>query len=51
VIDYTSGKRAVSEAMGQMYVDYTSGWVRRKVRRTSIGWPKAERGRRGILSK
>jgi hypothetical protein len=37
-------KRPVSEARGQMY-DYTSGWVRRKGRRTSIGWPKAERGR------
>jgi hypothetical protein len=23
----------------------TSGWVRRKGRRTSIGWPKDERGR------
>jgi hypothetical protein len=26
-------------------MDYTSGWVRRKGRRTSIGWQKAERGR------
>jgi hypothetical protein len=27
-------------------MDYTSGWVRRKGRRTSIGWPKVERGER-----
>jgi hypothetical protein len=26
-------------------MDYTNGWVRRKGRRTSIGWSKAERGR------
>jgi hypothetical protein len=32
-------------------MDYTSGWVRKKGRRTSIGWPKAERGRRGTSSK
>jgi hypothetical protein len=30
-------KRAVSEAMGRCMMDYTSGWVRRKGRRTSIG--------------
>jgi hypothetical protein len=32
-------------------MDYTNGWVRRKGRRTSIGWPKADRGRRGTSSK
>jgi hypothetical protein len=37
-------KRAVSKGVGCM-MDYTSGWVRRKGRRSSIGWPKAERGR------
>jgi hypothetical protein len=30
-------------------MDYTSGWVRRKGRRTSIGWPKAERKTRDII--
>jgi hypothetical protein len=41
-------KRAVSEARDQMY---TSGWVRRKGRRTSIGWSKTERRRQGTSSK
>jgi hypothetical protein len=30
-------------------MDYTSGWVRRKGRRTSIGWPKEERKTRDII--
>jgi hypothetical protein len=47
-----TAKRAVSEARGRMYdIEYTSGWVRRKGRRTSIGWPKASRGRRETSSK
>jgi hypothetical protein len=32
-------------------MDYTSSWVRKKGGRTSIGWPKAERGRQGTTSK
>jgi hypothetical protein len=43
-------QRAVSEARVRCMMDYTSGWVRRKGRRTSIGWPKPERGRRGTSS-
>jgi hypothetical protein len=46
-----AAKRAVSEARVGCMMDYTSGWVRRNGRRTSIGWPKAERGRRETLSK
>jgi hypothetical protein len=30
-------------------MDYISGWVRRKGRRTFIGWPKAERKMRDII--
>jgi hypothetical protein len=30
-------------------MDYTNGWVRRKGRRTLIGWPKAERKTREII--
>jgi hypothetical protein len=32
-------------------MDYTNGWVRRKGRRTSIGWPKVEKGRRETSTK
>jgi hypothetical protein len=45
-----TAKRAVSEGARCM-MDYTSGWVRMKGRRTSIRWPKTERGRRGTTSK
>jgi hypothetical protein len=30
-------------------MDYTSGWIRRKGRMTSIGWLKAERKMRDII--
>jgi hypothetical protein len=30
-------------------MDYTNGWVRRKGRRTSIGWPKTERETSDII--
>jgi hypothetical protein len=46
-----TAKWTVSEARVRYMMDYTSCWVRRKGRRTSIGWSKAERGRRGTSSK
>jgi hypothetical protein len=36
---------------GVGYMDYTSGWTQRKERRTSIRWPKANRGKREISYK
>jgi hypothetical protein len=40
-----TAKWAVSEAKVRYMMEYTSGCVRRNGRRTSIGRPKAERGR------
>jgi hypothetical protein len=46
-----TAKRAVSESRSQMYDGLYQLLGTRKERRTSIGWPKAERGRRGTSSK
>jgi hypothetical protein len=43
-------KRWVKQGVRCM-IDYTNDRARNKGRRTSIGWPKAERGRRGTSSK
>jgi hypothetical protein len=46
-----TAKRAVSEVRGQMYDGLYQRLGTRIGRRTSIGWPKVERGRRGTSFK